>query len=115
MELKATLQKPYTKIQRADFIVENNHNLNYEIRETDNSIEAWGYTEEEQKERETKQALEIELDTLLTWFTTYDEKCMQYQRSLRLGTTWDDDITKWDALAVTNANRIKEIRKILEG
>ena len=54
MEIKTTLNKPYTEEERNDFIVEQNHNLGYEIRETEEALEAWGYTEEEiaQKERE---------------------------------------------------------------
>jgi hypothetical protein len=54
MEIKATLKKPYTEAQRMDFVVEYNHNQGYEIRETEEAIEAWGYTEEEiaQAERE---------------------------------------------------------------
>lgn len=54
MEIKATLKKPYTEAQRMDFVVEYNHNKGYEIRETEEAIEAWGYTEEEiaQAERE---------------------------------------------------------------
>lgn len=54
MEIKATLNKPYTDEQRIDFIVENNHRKGYEIRETEEALEAWGYTQEEkaQKERE---------------------------------------------------------------
>ena len=47
MEIKAQLKKPYTEFQRTDFIVEYNHNQGYEIRETDEEIQAWGYTEEE--------------------------------------------------------------------
>lgn len=47
MEIKNTLEKPYTENQKIDFIVENNHNNGYEIRETDVALEAWGYTEEE--------------------------------------------------------------------
>ena len=42
MELKSTLQKPYTDIERADFVVENNHRLGYEIRETETELQAWG-------------------------------------------------------------------------
>jgi hypothetical protein len=42
MELKDTLQKPYTDIERADFVVENNHRLGYEIRETETELQAWG-------------------------------------------------------------------------
>ena len=52
MEIKATLNKPYTEKQRINFIVEQNHTLGYEIRETDIALEAWGYTEEEKQEQE---------------------------------------------------------------
>lgn len=52
MEIKSTLNKPYTEKQRVDFIVNNNHNLGYEIRETETTLEAWGYTEEEKREQE---------------------------------------------------------------
>lgn len=38
MEIKARLNKPYTDKQRADFIVENNHNFGYEIKETDDAL-----------------------------------------------------------------------------
>lgn len=38
MEIKAELKKPYTDKQRADFIVENNHNHGYEIQETDEAL-----------------------------------------------------------------------------
>lgn len=47
MEIKATLEKPYTENERLDFIVEQNHNNGYEIKETETALEAWGYTEEE--------------------------------------------------------------------
>ena len=52
MEIKATLQKPYTEDEKIDFIVEQNHNQGYEIRETKMALEAWGYTEEEIQEQE---------------------------------------------------------------
>lgn len=48
MEIKATLNKPYTNKQRMDFIVAENHNKGYEIKETETALEAWGHTEEEQ-------------------------------------------------------------------
>lgn len=47
MEIKATLQKPFEEKERMDFIVEYNHNQGYEIRETEEEIQAWGYTEDE--------------------------------------------------------------------
>lgn len=52
MEIKAQLNKPYTEEERMNFIVEQNHTLSYEIRETEEALEAWGYTEEEKEEQE---------------------------------------------------------------
>ena len=49
MEIKATLNKPYSDKQRADFIVVNNHNKGYEIKEVTDGLEAWGMTQEEQE------------------------------------------------------------------
>lgn len=51
MELKAILNKPYTEKQRLDFIVENNHNLGYEIKETQIALEAWGADDIEKLEQ----------------------------------------------------------------
>ena len=42
MEIKATLNKPYIDKERIDFIVQYNHNLGYEIKETEVALEAWG-------------------------------------------------------------------------
>ena len=55
MEIKATLEKPFNTKQKSDFIVEQNHNSGYEIKETSTALEAWGYTPEEIKEREEEQ------------------------------------------------------------
>lgn len=52
MEIKSELLKPYTEKQKIDFIVEQNHKLGYEIKETETSLEAWGYTEEELQQKE---------------------------------------------------------------
>ena len=52
MEIKSELLKPYTEKQRMDFIVEQNHKLGYEIRETETALEAWGYTEQEKQAQE---------------------------------------------------------------
>jgi len=47
MELKAQLVKPYTSRERIDFIVAQNHQLGYEIRETAEALEAWGNDDSE--------------------------------------------------------------------
>ena len=52
MEIKAILEKPYTEEERLNFIIEYNHNLGYEIKEAENALEAWGYTEEELEYKE---------------------------------------------------------------
>lgn len=49
MELKATLKKPYNYKERADFVSKW---INYEIEETEDLIQVWVKTEEEQKELE---------------------------------------------------------------
>ena len=51
MEIKATLAKPYQEKERLDFIVAQNHVLGYQIKETEEALEAWGYTETEQQEQ----------------------------------------------------------------
>ena len=58
MEIKATLNKPYTDAQRADFIVANNHQLGYEIREIAEALQAWGLTAEEEAEQEAQKEAE---------------------------------------------------------
>ena len=47
MEIKATLNKPYNEDEKIDFIIKQNHNNGYEIRETETALEAWGKTEDE--------------------------------------------------------------------
>ena len=66
MEIKAELNKPYTDKQRADFIVENNHNLGYEIQETEEALLAVyneplpPTKEEQQKSRENAYIAEVD-------------------------------------------------------
>lgn len=61
MEIKATLAKPYTEKQRMGFIVQQNHILGYEIKETDEALEAWGYTQEEIEEQEAQRIAQLHL------------------------------------------------------
>lgn len=59
MEIKATLNKPYTENDRKAFIVMYNHRLGYEIRETDEALEAWGYTQEEKDQQEAQRIAQL--------------------------------------------------------
>ena len=59
MEIKATLKKPYTENERMDFIVQYNHGMGYEIIETEEEIQALGYTEEEIKLQEKERIAKL--------------------------------------------------------
>ena len=61
MEVKAFINKPYTKEQRIDFIIQYNRNLGYQIEERQDKLVALGYTEEEKQEIE-KQNKITEID-----------------------------------------------------
>lgn len=72
MEIKATLNKPYTKKQRVDFIVSQNHNLGYQIKETEIALEAWGYTQEEIDEQEQERIANLNLTKADFWIALLD-------------------------------------------
>lgn len=55
-------------------------------------------------------AYEKELQSLEEWFKWYDQQCIQYQRSVRLGLEFDKDIKDLDNEAVSKAERISQIR-----
>lgn len=61
MEIKAILEVPYTEEERLDFIVNQNHTLGYEIKETEVALEAWGYTEEEKEEQEEERISHLKM------------------------------------------------------
>ncbi len=102
MEIKAKLMKPYTEIERENFIVEQNHNLGYEIIETETALEALGKTAEELQEikkENTKFQIEKQLEELdkkriravcepsmktetQSWLDFYNEEIKQLRKSL---------------------------------
>ncbi len=102
MEIKAKLVKPYTEIERENFIVEQNHNLGYEIIETETALEALGKTAEELQEikkENTKFQIEKQLEELdkkriravcepsmktetQSWLDFYNEEIKQLRNSL---------------------------------
>ena len=61
MEIKAKLLKPYTENERINFIVEQNHNNGYEIKETETALEAWGLTEEEKQAQERERIAKLSM------------------------------------------------------
>ena len=108
MQLKATLEKPYEEKQRLDFIVEQNHNNGYEIKETETAFEAWGKTAEEQAE-EAKQAHKADL---IAQLDALDLKCIRSIRAIQAGTGTDDDTAKlaeYEEQAAQIRAQIKEL------
>lgn len=59
MEIKDKLYYPCDENQRNQFIIRNNYQLGYQIKEYEDRIEAWGETQEEKEEREKKEREEL--------------------------------------------------------
>lgn len=74
MEIKDRIVKPYTEYERINFIVEYNHNLGYEIKETETALEAWGYTEEEIAEQEAERVAKLSLTKREVFLGLYEAK-----------------------------------------
>ena len=106
MEIKATLNKPYTNVQKCDFIVEQNHTKGYEIKETESALEAWGYTAEEIAEQE-KQAHRLDL---IAQLDALDLKCIRALRAIQAGTGTQADIDKLAELE----SQAEEIRRQIQ-
>lgn len=87
MELKAKLDKPYSRAQRQEFIVEQNHQNGYELRETETALEAWGYSAEERQE----QAEEKRRADIMAQLDALDLKCIRALRAINAGTGTEAD------------------------
>lgn len=106
MEIKATLNKPYTDKERLDFIVVQNHQNGYEIKETNTALEAWGLTEEEKAEQQ-KQAHKAEL---IRQLDEIDLKTIRSMRAIQAGTGTEADEEKLAELE----NQATQIRQELK-
>ena len=74
MEIKATLQKPYTEDARIEFIITQNHQQGYKIQETKEAIEAWGYTQEEKQAQERERINHLSLTKREVFLAIYRDK-----------------------------------------
>ena len=74
MEIKTTLQKPYTFEQKRDFILLQNRQNGYEIRETETALEAWGFTEEEKEAQERDRIDHLSLTKREVFLAIYNDK-----------------------------------------
>ncbi len=106
MEIKATLNKPYEEKDRLDFIVEQNHTNGYEIKETENALEAWGYTEEEKQ----AQAKEAHKKELIAELDALDLKQIRSLAAKAAGTATDEDLAILADLEEQKAVKRKELK-----
>lgn len=76
MEIKARLNKPYTEQERIYFI--SQYQYGYKMIETDEALEAWGYTEEEIQEQERQRIDSLTLTPADVERALYKEKGMDF-------------------------------------
>lgn len=110
MEIKATLKKPYSEQDRLSFIVVNNHERGYEIKETETALEAWGDTTEEISEKDKQkriQELRSQLDAV-------DLKTIRSMRAIQAADFTDDDVAYLQQLE-QQAKKIREEIRELQG
>ena len=88
MEIKAKLLKPYSDRERADFITVNNHRKGYEIKETDEALEVWGLTAEEEAEKELNDKKELVRGIRNKYLETYVDP---YQLVIRWGDLTEEE------------------------
>ena len=74
MEIKATLNKPYTEEERIEFIVEYNHNQGLTIEETETELQALGYTDEELEQFEKERVAKLKLTKREVFLGLYQAK-----------------------------------------
>ena len=84
MELKTKLIKPYTEEQKLNFIVEQNHNNGYEIRETETTLEALGYTTEELEQQEKTRIAQLSMTGADVERAIYQAKGIDFEDILTL-------------------------------
>lgn len=112
MEIKATLNKPYTDVQKSDFIVEQNHIKGYKIKETETALEAWGYTKEEQAEKDK----EIHIFNLKKQLSELDSKSARSIRAILANTATEEDrtfLSNLESQAIELRRQIKELEESL--
>lgn len=67
MEIKAILEKPYTFEQKRDFILVQNRQNGYEIKETETQLEAWGLSENDKADIRRTNFYKEFFNTSLGW------------------------------------------------
>ena len=110
MEIKATLNKPYTDKQRLDFIVLNNHNKGYEIKETESALEAWGNTQKEIDD----QVKQLQILNLKAQLSELDLKMIRPLASIQIGTATEEDMLILEQYEADKEELRRQIRELME-
>lgn len=110
MEIKATLNKPYTDKQRLDFIVLNNHNKGYEIKETASALEAWGNTQKEIDD----QVKQLQILNLKAQLSELDLKMIRPLASIQIGTATEEDMLILEQYEADKEELRRQIRELME-
>ncbi|MBP3820965.1 hypothetical protein J6G99_04900 [bacterium] len=105
MEIKNEMKKPYTENDKLNFIVKQNHILGYEIKETENSLQAWGKTENEI----LTEKKEIQIREIKEQLNEIDLKSI---RPARAGET--ERLAELENQAVELRNQLAELKKTIE-
>ena len=109
MEIKATLNKPYTKEQRLEFIVSQNRQLGYEIRETENALEAWGNTEEEQQQISNQ----VQISNIKGQMNNLDSLSIRPLRAISSGNYTEEDTAMLQQLEMQMEELREELKELL--
>ena len=107
MEIKSTLNKPYTDSERRDFIAVNNQQFGYKIKETETALEAWGYADAEKAKQTQITGLMAQLDAI-------DLKTIRPLRAMQAADFTDEDVAKLAELE-TQAQAIRQQIQELKG
>ena len=73
MIIKEILNKPFSKEEKFNFVCEANAH-NYKIKETETQLQAWGYTAEEQAEKERERLDMLSLTKREVFLALYRDK-----------------------------------------
>lgn len=95
-------------IQKLAFIVGENHNKGYEIKETETALEAWGLTEEEKAQKQKEQQIAV----LKSELADIDAKSIRPARAIQTGTSTQDDIDRLAELESQAEEKRQQIKDL---
>lgn len=108
MEIKATLQKPYTEKERLDFIVK--YQYGYKIKETETALEAWGNTQKDIDD----QVKQLQILNLKAQLNELDLKMIRPLASIQIGTATEEDMLILEQYEADKEELRRQIRELME-